>query len=265
MMTGLQYRVLKYISSGPPDHRGEPGSFEGATKIRRMLGPELLAHIQGKTVIDFGCGGGAEALEYARHGARRVIGLDIRDDVLDIARRRAAEAQLEDVCTFATTTDTPADIIISLDSFEHFHDSAEILRIMDKLLAPEGEVIFSFGPPWYHPLGGHLFSVFPWAHLIFSEKALIQWRSTFKSDGATRFCEVAGGLNQMTIRKFKAIVAESPFQLAALEPIPIRPLAPFHNSLTREFTTAAIRGRLTKKSKSRTSGPDGPAQQFATI
>jgi hypothetical protein len=56
-------------------------------------------------------------------------------------------------------------------------------------------------------LGGHLFSVFPWAHLIFSEQALIRWRSDFKSDGATRFSEVAGGLNQMTIRRFERLIA----------------------------------------------------------
>ncbi len=52
---------------------------------------------------------------------------------------------------------------------------------MNTLLQPAGEVLVSFGPTWYHPLGGHLFSVFPWAHLIFSEKALIRWRSTFKT------------------------------------------------------------------------------------
>ena len=78
---------------------------------------------------------------------------------------------------------------------------------MDQHLQPGGEVLVSFGPTWYHPLGGHLFSVFPWAHLIFSEKALISWRSAFKTDGATRFSEVAGGLNQMTIAKFEALVA----------------------------------------------------------
>ncbi len=39
---------------------------------------------------------------------------------------------------------------------------------------PHGAVYASFGPTWYHPLGGHLFSVFPWAHPIFSEKEPIR-------------------------------------------------------------------------------------------
>jgi hypothetical protein len=112
---------------------------------------------------------------------------------------------------------------------------------------PAGEVLVSFGPTWRHPLGGHLFSVFPWAHLMFSEQALIRWRSTFKTDGATRFSEVAGGLNRMTIAKFERLIADSPLQFASLELVPIKKLRPFHNRVTREFTTAVVRCRLIKR------------------
>ncbi len=63
---------------------------------------------------------------------------------------------------------------------------------MDAMLKPGGRLYASFGPTWFHPYGGHLFSVFPHAHLIFTERSLIRWRSDFKSDGATRFHEVAG-------------------------------------------------------------------------
>ena len=76
---------------------------------------------------------------------------------------------------------------------------------MFDLLKPGGLLIASFGPTWYHPLGGHLVSVFPWAHLIFSETALMGWRSGIRADGAKRFHEVEGGLNQMTIRRFEQL------------------------------------------------------------
>jgi SAM-dependent methyltransferase len=139
-----------------------------------------------------------------------------------------------------------ADIIVSIDAFEHFDDPEFILREMDSMLAPDGEVWISFGPTWYHPSGGHLFSVFPWAHLLFSEKALIRWRSDFKHDGATRFSEVGGGLNQMTIARFERIVEASPFQIASLQIVPIQKLKFLHNRLTREFTTAVVRCHLVK-------------------
>jgi len=212
-----------------------------------LLGPEFLRKISGETVIDFGCGEGVEAVELARSGAKRVIGLDIREDVLEIARRRATSAGVGDICVFTPSTDELADTIASIDAFEHFADPAAILRSMNTQLKPGGEVFLSFGPTWYHPLGGHLFSVFPWAHLIFSEKALIRWRATFKTDGATRFGEVAGGLNQMTIAKFEQLVESSAFKLASFQLVPIRKLRAFHNRLTREFTTAIVRSRLIKR------------------
>ncbi len=246
MLTNIQYRILKTISPGAPDSCS--GSvYEGKSKLAVLMGEEFFAKIAGKTVIDFGCGEGADAVEMARSGAKRVVGIDIREDVLQAARQRAVSAGVQDSCLFAVSTSELADIVVSVDAFEHFGDPAEILRIMNTLMKPTGEVLVSFGPTWYHPLGGHLFSVFPWAHLIFSEKALIRWRSTFKTDGATRFGEVAGGLNQMTIEKFEALVAGSPLKFASLELLPIRKLRRFHNRFTREFTTAIVRCRLVKR------------------
>ena len=211
------------------------------------MGDEFFTKIADKIIIDFGCGEGSDAVEMAERGAKRVIGIDIREDVLHSARQKALTAGVQNTCVFASRTKELADIIVSVDAFEHFADPAGILRIMNTLLQPAGEVLVSFGPTWYHPLGGHLFSVVPWAHLIFSEKALIRWRSTFKTDGATRFSEVAGGLNQMTISKFEELIAGSPLQFASLELVPIKKLRHFHNRFTREFTTAVVRCRLVKR------------------
>ena len=108
-------------------------------------------------------------------------------------------------------------MILSIDAFEHYDSPEKILKIMRASIRDDGRALISFGPPWFHPLGGHLFSVFPWAHLIFTEKALIRWRSDFKSDGATRFCEVEGGLNQMTIRRFRKLLDKSEFEIESFE------------------------------------------------
>ncbi|MGO9970422.1 MAG: class I SAM-dependent methyltransferase [Bryobacteraceae bacterium] len=245
MLTDIQYRILKRISPGGPDSSGGC-VYQGKSKLAILMGAEFFAKIAGKVVIDFGCGEGTEAVEMAGRGARRVIGIDIRDDVLEAARQKAVRAGVQDGCVFVFSTKELADIVVSVDAFEHFADPAEILRIMSTLLQPAGEVILSFGPTWYHPLGGHLFSVFPWAHILLGEKALIRWRSTFKTDGATRFSEVAGGLNQMTIAKFEELIAGSPLKVASLELVPIKKLRRFHNRFTREFTTAIVRCRLVK-------------------
>jgi SAM-dependent methyltransferase len=202
--------------------------------------------LEGKVVIDFGCGEGSDALEIARRGARRVIGIDIRENMLDVARRKAVDAGLEDRCEFTTSKCERADLITSIDAFEHFDNPADILDTMYELLAPGGAVLISFGPTWYHPYGGHMFSVFPWAHLIFSEEGLLRWRSHFRNDGATRFTQVEGGLNQMTVSRFRRLIESSRFIVEKMQAVPIRRLRFAHSRLTQEFFSSVVRCTLRK-------------------
>jgi len=238
------YHLLRRISTNGDTGYCDGSAYEGVSKIETLLGKRIWQETKDKVVIDFGCGDGEDAVEVAKRGARKVVGIDIREHALARARQRAAQQGVTDHCAFGTKTDEKADVILSIDAFEHFDDPGEILRIMRRLLKDDGCVLAAFGPTWYHPLGGHLFSPFPWAHLIFTEKSLIRWRSDFKTDGATSFREVDGGLNQMTIRRFHSIVAESDFKFADFEPVPIRRLKPIANWLTREITTAIVRCKL---------------------
>lgn len=195
-------------------------------------------------MIDFGCGTGAEAIELAQRGADRVIGIDARESVLRVARELASRSGVSDRCSFTTHCEDRADVIFSVDAFEHFADPAGVLKIMRRLVKDDGTARVCFGPTWYHPRGGHLFSVFPWAHLLFTEEALVRWRSGFKADGATRFSEVEGGLNGMTIRRFQALVEMSDWRFEDFEAVPIQRLRLLANKLTREFFTSMLRCRL---------------------
>lgn len=240
----IGYQILKRLSTDGNTGYMDGSAYTNKSKLEVLLGEGIWDEIAGKTIIDFGCKSGLESIEMAQRGAKRVVGLDIWESELAKAKPAAEKAGVADRCVFASRTNEKADIVISLDSFEHFDDPAEILNIMADLLSPGGYVLASFGPTWYHPLGGHLFSVFPWAHLVFTEKSLIRWRSDFKTDGATRFGEVEGGLNQMTIRRFEELVSRSPFEFVTFETLAIRKLRKFANRWTREFTTASVRARL---------------------
>jgi adenylyl-sulfate kinase len=237
--------MLRQIAPCEPSYlSGE--AYRGRSKLRCLFGDGVFEQVKGKVVIDFGCGEGHEAIELARNGARKVIGIDIRDSTLERARAHAAQAGVETLCYFARGTNEAADMVISVDTFEHVANPSFALRQMCDLLAPGGVLKLSFGPPWYHPYGGHLFSVFPWAHLLFSEAALIQWRSDIRSDGARAFNEVAGGLNQMTIRRFERLIHSQGMRIESVELVPVRKLALFHNRWTREFTTSILRCELRK-------------------
>jgi len=240
----LGIQLLKYASrngtaSAFPD---VATAYLKRSKLEVLFGPGIWDEVRDKDVLDFGCGPGTEAVEIAERGARRVIGLELYQKWIRASTALAEARGVAEKCYFGKSWDAPVDIILSLDSFEHFADPAAILRIMHRLVKPTGCVIASFGPTWYHPLGGHIYSVFPYSHLLFSDAALVRWRSLYKTDGARTIEE--SGLNRITVRKFEKLVSESPFRFADFEPVPIRRLKPIANRWTREFTTATVRCKL---------------------
>jgi SAM-dependent methyltransferase len=231
---------------GDPSAGGycDGSAYRGLSKLEVLLGQGIWSELKGKDVVDFGCGSGGETVEMARRGARHVTGVDILEPALESARQAARAAGVADRCDFTRHPEGRADVVVSIDGFEHFADPRAVLQTMSRLLRPKGRVLLSFGPTWFHPLGGHLFSVFPWAHLLFTEAALLRWRARFKHDGATRFGEVEGGLNQMTIRRFQKLVAASPLAFETFEAVPIRRLRALATPLTRELITSYVRCRL---------------------
>jgi SAM-dependent methyltransferase len=239
----LGYHLLKRMM--PREAVAAQATAPTDSRLRFHFGDNFFDLIRGRTIIDFGCGAGMEAVEMARCGAAKVIGLDIQAGLLEQARSRAEAHYVSDRCTFASTTNERADIIISKDAFEHYADPEAIIRLMASLVKPDGFILASFGPIWLHPYGGHLFSVFPWAHLLFSEDSLIRWRSDFRTDGATRFCEVEGGLNQMTIRKFERIVDAGPCRIEWMDTVPIRGIQAFKHRSLREFGSSIVRCKMT--------------------
>jgi SAM-dependent methyltransferase len=239
------YHLLRWVG-GRGERAGvcDGSAYRNRSKLECLFGPGFWREVEGRTVLDFGCGIGDESIEIARRGAARVIGLDIREAPLVRARRVAHEAGLAERCVFTTQASEPVDVVLSVDGFEHYEKPDEVLRLMRRLLRPGGCVLTAFGPPWFHPLGGHLFSVFPWSHLIFTERALIRWRSDFKTDGARRFGEVEGGLNQMTVRRFRRLVAETGFRAERFETVPIRKLQRLAHPLLEEWVTSTVRCKL---------------------
>jgi SAM-dependent methyltransferase len=239
---GLGYRLLERLVKVSPGNEVTT-AYDGLSKMEVFFGPEIWDELANKTVIDFGCEAGIEAIDMAQHGVRRVIGLDMREEPLASARLNAEKAGVQN-CVFTTETDEKADVIVSLDAFEHFADPLAILGVMRRLLKDDGYILTCFGPTWYHPLGGHGFSIFPWAHLVFSESVLMRWYRETSGKPVYHFSEVTGGLNQLTIKRFIGIVAQSEFEFDSIQAVPIRKLKFLSNRLTREFTTAVVKCKL---------------------
>src|SRR2546430_5037413 len=142
----LGYKILRRMSMTDAHRSLDASAYLGKSKLATLLGQNIWDEIAGKVVIDFGCGEGSEAIEMAKRGARKVIGLDIQERFLDVGRGRAKTAGVSTACVFMSKTNERADVITAIDSFEHFDDPSTILATMHNLLKPTGYVLAAFGP-----------------------------------------------------------------------------------------------------------------------
>jgi SAM-dependent methyltransferase len=211
----LSETILLALSRDPktPDHP-ETRKLEDGPPLANLIEayPDFVEIIQGKKVADFGSGKGINTIEMKRAGAAEVIGIEINPEGLDNARALASRAGLE--VTFVEAPEDKHrhsfDVVISENSMEHFSDPESILRQLVELVAPGGILLITFGPPWYAPYGGHMrfFTRVPWVHLLFSEATIMRVRRRFRDDGATRYEEVVGGLNRMSVKRFEQMISK---------------------------------------------------------
>lgn len=93
-----------------------PGVF-APTHTSRTIAEALEIH-PGDTVVDVGCGSGVLSFVAARLGAARVVGCDISEQAVEVARLNAKELGLDDRCEFRVGSllepvgDVEADIVI---------------------------------------------------------------------------------------------------------------------------------------------------------
>jgi len=99
----------------------------------RELGP-----IDGKTVFDAGCGPGHYCVEFARRGASKVVGADLAENMLAIARQNSVEAGVAVRCEFIHSdildinTPEPFDYVIAMGFFDYIPDPQSVLNHLAK-------------------------------------------------------------------------------------------------------------------------------------
>ncbi|HSE97545.1 MAG TPA: methyltransferase domain-containing protein [Blastocatellia bacterium] len=113
---------------------------------------ENCAPIPGRTFLDVGCGSGLYSMELARKGARRVTGIDIAENMIDLCKRAAAQNNVEERCTFLQTDllawdpAVPFDVSIGIGLFDYISDPLPVLRKMREVTTDKA--IMSFPRLW---------------------------------------------------------------------------------------------------------------------
>jgi 2-polyprenyl-6-hydroxyphenyl methylase/3-demethylubiquinone-9 3-methyltransferase len=114
----------------------------------RMGYIDRLTGLQGKSVLDVGCGGGILAESMAGAGAK-VTGIDLADKPLKVAKLHLLESgkQVEylKIAVEVLAADRPAhyDVVTCMEMLEHVPDPAGVVAACAKLVKPGGHVFFS--------------------------------------------------------------------------------------------------------------------------
>jgi len=129
------------------DPRGEMRALHDLNPVRLQY-VEQPRPLAGLRVVDVGCGGGLLAEAMARKGAR-VTGLDLADDLLQVAKLHALDAGvevdyvLESAETHTVTHAAQYDVVTCMEMLEHVPDPASIVAALGALVRPGGDVFVS--------------------------------------------------------------------------------------------------------------------------
>jgi len=106
-----------------------------------------LGNVEGKRVVDFGCGSGANTALLTNRGAH-VWAIDISEDLLQLGRRRLAVSGRSGAATFLAGSahdlpfpDASIDVVFGIAILHHL-DLDRVSREVRRVLKPGGRAIF---------------------------------------------------------------------------------------------------------------------------
>jgi 2-polyprenyl-3-methyl-5-hydroxy-6-metoxy-1,4-benzoquinol methylase len=122
--------------------------FRKSTRLRYLKTLEECRPIEGKTVLDIGCGPGHYGAMLARMGAARVVGIDFSGEMIRLAEASARRASVEKKCQFVQAdflnwrTEEKFDYVIAQGFMDYVPDAGA--RIEKILFLTRSKVFFSF-------------------------------------------------------------------------------------------------------------------------
>jgi SAM-dependent methyltransferase len=108
--------------------------FRKSMRLRFEKSVEGCAPIEGKTVLDIGCGPGHYSISLAQRGAARVVGIDFAEGMLKLAAQHADQAGVGQRCEFSVADfatynpPEPFDYVIVMGFMDYMSDPRQVVE-----------------------------------------------------------------------------------------------------------------------------------------
>jgi SAM-dependent methyltransferase len=112
----------------------------------------LLPRVEGKRVLDLGCGMGQLAVHLAEAGAAEVIGVDISERMLTLAMAERGHPRVTYLREAIESVAFPSDrfdLVVSSLAFHYVEDYPGLVRRIARWLTPGGVLVYSTEHPIY--------------------------------------------------------------------------------------------------------------------
>lgn len=107
---------------------------------------KMLPDLSGKKVLDLGCGYGHNCIDFVKIGAEKVIGIDISEKMLSVAKTKFAHEKIEYLnmsMTDISKLDEKFDFIYSSLAFHYVKDFDTFAKDIFSVMNDGGNLLFS--------------------------------------------------------------------------------------------------------------------------
>ncbi|MEJ5988849.1 class I SAM-dependent methyltransferase [Ramlibacter sp. PS3R-8] len=122
--------------------------------------------LKDKAVLDIGCNEGFFCMEAVRQGARRVLGVDFKQEAVESARQRCPEAEFMKA-SWWDIPDEKFDVIFFLSAIHYEREQLALLKKLATHLNPNGVLVLECG--------------------LMNEPGVRAWRTVKRWDGVKRY------------------------------------------------------------------------------
>lgn len=144
----LEIEKFQSIASRWWDRESEFKPLHEINPLRVGYIEQQCGQLEGKKILDIGCGGGILSEALAARGAE-VTGIDLAELSLKVAKMHLHESQLEvdyqmiSAEEFAQANAGTFDLITCLEMLEHVPDPASVVNAAASMLKSDGNLFFS--------------------------------------------------------------------------------------------------------------------------